>query len=221
MNSNRIWVFGAVFVILAVVAATWFIGVSPQLAQAATSTLDRTAVESQNQAHEATLDRLKADFEGLDGLNSQLEAAREVVPGDKAESTLLAEIDRLAKSNKVVVASVSLAEPLPYTPTDATDPEVIAAMGSLSAGNFMTIPITFGVVGKYGNILSFIDDLQQGTRLVLVHDLAMGEGTAKSSADATFAFAAETFVLLDSSDVAAPVVDEPAAGEVAEGTTAE
>lgn len=208
MNSNRIWVLGSVVVIIGLLVATWFLGVSPQLALSALATTDQVAVDGQNQVQQTKLNKLKADFAAIDDLNDQLDAAREVVPGDKGQSTLIAEMGKLAKSNKVSIEGLVFADPVTYAPGDSTDPDVVASIPLVSTGNFLSVPITMTLDGNYGNIMSFIDDLQNGTRLVLVHDLSLTEGQATQSSAAKVLVGAETFVLLGAADVPAPASTE-------------
>ena len=208
MNTNRIWVLGSVVIIVVILAATWFLGVSPQLATAALSTSDRVAVEAQNTVAQSTVASLKAQYENIDELTAELDAARVGMPSAKNQSPLLRDIGTYAKAAKVKVVSVSFQDPTPYIDGQSLDPELAGALGLVSSANFLVIPIELTVKGDYSKVMSFVDKLQHGDRIVLVHDLGMGEGGLGASDEVSIAISAETFVLLDSASV--PSVEAPA-----------
>jgi Tfp pilus assembly protein PilO len=218
MNSNRIWVLGSVVVIIGLLAATWFLGVSPQLSLAALSATDKIAVDGQNQIQQAKVTQLKSDFEGMDALEKELDTAREVVPNSKGQAALIAEIASIAKKNKITVEGLAFADPIPYTPGDSVDPDVVASIPLVSTGNFFTVPVTMTLQGKYGDVMDFVDEVQHGTRLVLIHDLALNEGLAKKTSEVNFSVAGETYIVLGAADVPAPAVVE---APVTDDTTTE
>ena len=218
MNSNRIWVLGSVLVIFAILVATWFLGVAPQLALAGAADDERATVEAQNVSNQATLDTLRAQFEGIDGLRSELAEVREIVPADKDQAPLLKEIGAAASKYDVDVVGVTFEDAEPYLPGDSQDPEVQGALAVVNSNNFLVIPMAMSVAGNYEDVMNFIDTIQKGDRLVLVHSLGMSEGLAKSGERVQISISAETYVLLDAANTIIPVEEESTTTAPVEGT---
>jgi len=221
MNSNRVWVIGAVLVMAVILVATWFLGVSPQLSAAALSKSDRETVENQNAAAEITLADLKTQYEGIDALKDELAVARLAVPADKDQATLLKTIGTFASKNDVVVTSLNFLDPLPYVDGVSVDPALGDALTLVNSSNFLTIPIEMNVTGDYGDVMNFVQSIQTGDRAVLVHDLSMDGGEVDNSTPVVMAISADTYVLLDAENaivVEAPAEETPEtdAGVVAE-----
>ena len=218
MNSNRIWTLGTVLVIVALVAGTWFLGASPRLAEAAVADSDRESVEGQNLVQSVKLAGLKDQFSRIDEIKANLEEARVAIPSSANLSALIGQLSALADAHPVTLTSVGFETPLPYTPTDSTDPELLAATGSVSPESFLIIPVNISFTGKYGSAMDFVDALQNGDRLFLVHDLVLNTGTMSADSDAEFSLTGQIFVLLDQetlSAAAAAVAAEAAAVEAA------
>ncbi|TBN57842.1 hypothetical protein EYE40_10820 [Glaciihabitans arcticus] len=223
MNSNRIWLFGAVALILILLAGTFFLGVSPQLEAVAKSNTERETVESQNQVQQVKLAALKKQFEQIDSLRADLAAMQAQVPTGANLSPLIGQLDKLTQKHSVDVESVTFSdpsayiEPIPVTTEDAvpveTDPELATAMMSVNGSNFFIIPVEIAVTGKYKNVMDFVDSLQKGTRLFLVHGLSLDETTVEPNSPAEMTISGQVFVLLDGAG-APPVLD-------AESTTTE
>jgi len=74
------------------------------------------------------------------------------------------------------------------------------------------------VAGNYEDVMNFIDTIQKGDRLVLVHSLGMSEGLAKSGERVQISISAETYVLLDAANTIIPVEEESTTTAPVEGT---
>jgi len=216
MNSNRLWTLGAVLVIVGLLAATWFLGVSPQLAAAQLADSERAGIETQNVANQSTLTSLKAQFEKIDELRAELAESREVVPASVQQSLLIGQIGDFAKANDVKISLASFSDPEASIAGSSTDPELSAAMALVSPESFLVVPLSMTIHGEYTDVMNFIDDLQTGTRLVLVFEVTMPEGRAKKGETVDISIAGETFVLLDAADVPVPAVDPAATPEATE-----
>jgi len=216
MNSNRIWTLGTALVIVGLLAATWFLGVSPQLSAASLADSEREGIETQNVANEATLASLKAQFEKIDELRTDLADAREAVPASVQQSLLIGQIGDFAKANDVKITLAAFDDPAASLPGTSTDPELSNALSLVTPESFLVVPLSMSIRGEYTDVMNFIDDLQNGTRLVLVFEVSMpiGDGRAKKGETVDISIAGETFVLLDAASVPAPAVD-PAADPAA------
>jgi Tfp pilus assembly protein PilO len=216
VNSSRLWTFGSIIVILALVAGTWFIGISPQLAAAAAANDSRATVEGQNARHQIELASLEKQFEEIDELRDELTQLRKTVPADGAMPDMLSELHQLAAANGVAISSVTVADPSTYAPIENTtaDPELAAALASVSSGAFLVIPIDVGVSGLYQNVMAFLSSLQNGERYFLVHDINLSTGLMATDVAAEVSLSGQAFVLLDVAP--APLASDPVAGTGAE-----
>jgi Tfp pilus assembly protein PilO len=199
VNASRLWGFGAILVIVALVGGTWFIGISPQLAAAAAANDSRETVKMQNAKHQITLAELEKQFGELDELRDELEQLRKAVPATAALPDMLRELHSLAAANGVAVSSVTVADPSTYAPIENTteDPELAAALATVSTGAFLVIPIDVGVTGLYQNVMAFIAGLQHGERLFLVHDINLSSGVMSTDSEVEVSVSGQVFVLLD------------------------
>lgn len=178
MNRNRIWVIGSVLAMVVTVAAGWFIGISPQLAVAASAKSDRTNVVTANARNEILLAKLKRDFQNIDALKNQVSTLHESVPTSADISSFVTELNSLANARKVTLKTISVSDAKPYTP--ATQVTAAKSGGAsapqtnpkITATNFVTIPVQISVTGDYGRVLDFVNDVQLGRRLFLVSALS-------------------------------------------------
>ena len=204
MTTNRIWTFGAILVIVAVLAATWFLGISPQFAAAGAAADERTSVETQNTAQEATLAELKKKFDTIDEIKAELDEARLVIPSARDKSRFSKQVDQLATKYGVTVTALTFADPVPYTPGASDDPELSVALGMVNPSNFLVIAVDVRVVGATTNVLNFIQAIQTGQRLFLLHNLQMDEGVFVGKLPIDVLLTGQTFVLLDAASVPVP-----------------
>ena len=207
MTSNRIWIAGTILLIIVLLAGTYFIGVGPQIAAAATATADRANVAAQNAGHEQALKQLKEDAKGIKKLESDLADLRMQVPDDVNQTPFIDEIGRIGAANGVRVDSVTFTDPLPYIPGTSTDPAVSAAMQSVATQGFVVIPVEITAVGTTAATMQFLRALQNSTRLVLAYEVTF-EGTddLPETDETLVTVSGEIFVLSES---AIAVVEPP------------
>lgn len=199
MNASRLWTIGSIVVIIAVVAGTWFVGISPRLTEAATANSERASIEFLNQQHAATVASLKKQFEELPDLNTQLEQLRTAVPAGDDSAALLRQLHALARSAGITVTDLTLSAPerfaLPAEPP--AEAELAAALGSVGPENFLVIPVEQTVTGEHAQIMAYLDGLQKGERAFLVHDVTFDSGIPSNSTQVSVTFSGQVFVLLD------------------------
>lgn len=216
MNTTRLMALGSVVLIVAVIAGSWFIGISPRLTETSQANTDRAAVEAQNRVQAATLASLKEQFVGMDDLRDELTEMRVAIPADANLPDLISQLNALATRNQVTVDSMLIGDPLPYATVEieSMDPELAAALTSVTAENFFIIPLEVTISGQYGNAMAFLNSVQLGGRLFLVHDLALLDGTMSNDAVVNLRISGQVFVLLESSDVAVVPAEPPPAEPV-------
>lgn len=184
MNKNRMWVIGAVLAIVVVIAAGWFIGISPQLTSASSANNERTSVMAANARNEILLAKLKRDYQNIDALKNQVATLQESVPTSADISSLVTELNTLANVRKVTLKSITVSDAKPYTPAIQAvrkgDTSAAQTNPKITSTNFVTIPVQIGITGDYGKVLDFVNDIQQGRRLFLVSAFSsMGSTNAK------------------------------------------
>ncbi len=202
MSGARLWTMGSVLVIIALVAGTWFIGISPLLAAAALSNDERANVEQQNLIHEATIVGLQQQFDDIDRLRVELDEMQAAIPEALDLPDLINELNRRSANAGVTVMSLTLGAATPYLPvagTDQADPQFAAAVAALTPENLLVVPMDLAITGDYGDVMAFVSSIQGGERLVLVHDLALVTGAMASDSVAEYTLSGQLFVLTDAS----------------------
>lgn len=224
MNTNRLWIIGTALIILALVAGTFFLGVTPQLAATAKADADRAAVQTQNAAEEAKLKLLAEQFEEIDELRDEIEALRETIPSEAGITPLIRDIGDMANASAVFVQGISFGDPFTFVPpvaVDSTFPDqaVTEAYGSVSAGNFLVIPVIVVVQSiEYDPILDFVNRLQHSERLLLGYEWGLVQKEEAGLIFWEMNMSAHIYVLLDESG---GIVVPEDAGVVDDGATAE
>ena len=199
------WIGGTIFVALVIVAAAWFLAISPMFAAAAESRAQAESTRQENQLQELKITQLKADFAKLPEYKAELAAIRGQLPADAELSAYLRQLNEIAAARSVVITSIAPAAPVAFVPAipvvvapapvaadtttttttaaDAAATTPAAPSGPVVPAGFAAIPFTLTVVGTYDNTLAFLADVQSATsRLVLVSGLA---GTAQDESEAS------------------------------------
>ncbi|PZQ90468.1 MAG: hypothetical protein DI534_04485 [Leifsonia xyli] len=129
--GTQVWGLITVVVVIGVLAAGWFLGVSPQLTAQAQADSQRAAAVAQNQGIETTiadLKKKKADLASYEKRSAEIE---KIIPSGIDGAAFIQTINDLASSTGVVVEQISLNDVVPYTPPAAA-PDAAATDGSKS-----------------------------------------------------------------------------------------
>lgn len=205
------WVGGTVFVALLIMAASYFLAISPTLATASDTRAQVQATEQSNQALQAKLTKLQVDFAKLPEYKADLAAIRVQIPTTADLSGYLRQLDTVAVAHSVTVTAVTpsapqavvpavavaatpaattaatptataTAEALPEAPSGVPAAQLVPAAAA-NVDGFAAIQLALTVVGTYDNALAFLNDVQNATpRLFLVTSLA---GSSQPKSDAT------------------------------------
>ena len=201
------WIGGTVFAALVILAATYFLAVSPMLATASDTRAEVASTQLSNDLLQLKIKKLAADFAKLPEYKADLAAIRVQIPVGADLSGYLRQLDTIAVAHSVTVTAVgpspaqtvvpavpavapaAAAAPTPApTATVSAAPAAGASAAAAPAANaapvgFAAIPFTLTVVGTYDNALAFLSDLQNATpRLFLVTGLT---GTSQPKAEAS------------------------------------
>jgi Tfp pilus assembly protein PilO len=139
VDKNRLWIIGSVLVMVVVVALGWVVGIQPQLAATAIANDQRVSVEQANAAQQASLDKLKEDFKGIDKLNQELAALSKSVPSGTDVPDYVDQLDALASANHVTLKGLTVADAEAYTPVALVAPAA-AAVPAAPAGSAAPTP---------------------------------------------------------------------------------
>lgn len=187
MKSSRSKVVVLSCLLILVLIAGWFVGIAPQLADAASANARRALILNQNAANEVILRKLKSDYIGIDELRKKLASLKVAVPSSAEISTFVTELNSLANTHRVTVRSITVNDAKPYTPvapipgsgSEASTP--ITTNPRITSSNFVVIPVQFSVTGDYSRVLDFVHEVQVGPRLFLISNLSsMGATDAKA-----------------------------------------
>jgi len=223
VDKSRLWMIGAVLVIVAIIVMGWVVGIAPKLSEARQAEADRVTTVAQNAAYDAQITTLKKEFDRLGELQADVATIQEAVPGAPEIPALIEDLSAFAQASNVVISGVTQSDAQAFDPTLLGVPAAVApvakdsaaatpapstATGSLTAvdpritpSNFVAIPLTIVVEGSYDGVLDFVSRVQHGRRLVLVNGLSVTVPNADGAVTGTMA--TFVYVLLDPGAVAA------------------
>ncbi|WP_130781952.1 hypothetical protein, partial [Cellulomonas biazotea] len=195
MRSSKAspWVIGTAVLVAALLAASWFLLVSPAFAQAAETNTTAEQVEADNALREQRISILAEQFANIETYRSELATLRASVPTDDDLAAYLRELTAAAEAHAVTLLSVTPSTPAAFvvaapepaaTPAadgaasaaadDAATTQAAAPTTSAIADGTVSIPLTLSVVGTFDNVRAFLATLQTGTQRLLVVESVTG-----------------------------------------------
>ncbi|ROP72397.1 hypothetical protein [Curtobacterium sp. PhB115] len=232
MTRNRLNMLIAVMAMVVVALAGFFLGVQPQLAQAANDHVQQTSVDATNRTTAAELARLKERSKSLPALKAELAKLTASVPGSASMSSFYGAVDKVAAGSGVKVSAITTSDAVAYTaPVPAASTEDAAATDeatatasasataapttgattatdpAISGKNFSAIPVSVSVDGSFDQALAFVGGLQDGARLFLVNTVSSSasqdSADASAAASTTWTFGGYVYVLTTDTDTTA------------------
>jgi Tfp pilus assembly protein PilO len=205
MNTNRMWILGAVAAMIVIALAGWFVGISPVVAQAAASDEQVASVTQANADSTAKLALLRQQYANIGPLQKSLDSLRKSIPVGADASAFLQELDDLSAQQGVVISSVTIASATIYTAptsgatassgaaTDATSTPTPAppvattpvAPSPSTSGQFVQIPVQIVVVGDFDAVRNFIGAIQLGPRLYLATAVSITQSAGQTGSTGT------------------------------------
>ncbi|RHA40541.1 hypothetical protein [Cellulomonas rhizosphaerae] len=202
-SKKRTWIGGTAFIAVVVAVATWFLLVSPNLAEASERRASAEDTRAFNDVLDLKLAKLKSDFGKLDDYKSELAAAEKKIPPSAKLETYLDGLDSIAVKRDVTITSVTAGTPETFvlpkvkepTPaatesadgSDATDDSSDTSSseekdkGPKVPTGLTAVPVSVTVLGTYENTMAFLDDVhQRNARVFLVSALT---GTSQKESD--------------------------------------
>jgi Tfp pilus assembly protein PilO len=218
MNSDRLWIIGAVAAMIVIAVGGWFVGISPTIAQAAAADQQVASITQSNAASQQKLALLKQQYANIGPLQKSLDSLRQSIPESADASEFLQELDNLSAAEGVSISTVSIGSATIYeapttgaaassaattgatstsTPTPTPTPTAAPVVPTATpAGQFVQIPVEITVTGSFDAVRNFVGALQLGTRLYY----ATAVDISKGSSSATGALTGSIFTLQGTSD---------------------
>lgn len=183
----RQWSVLTAVAVLAVLAAGWFLLVSPKRSSAAALRADATAQALANDTLRAQLAALTLQARNLPRERARLAVLGQKIPNSPALPTLIRRLqDAADQAGVTILGSISPGLPAVVAtgPTGAVPaPTAGAATGG---GSLLAIPVTLQVTGGFFQLEQFLANLEDLPRSFLVGQLAVTpNGTASAATTST------------------------------------
>jgi Tfp pilus assembly protein PilO len=189
MDKLKQYVVFTVLGCLVVLAAGWFLLVSPKRSDAQALRSDRDAAQASNNDLLRKLQVLKAQAKNLPKEQAKLAAVAARIPDNTAMPALVRALTGAAKSAGIELVSVTPSAPVVVAGAAAAAPAAPAATGakaavpatgsaaaSASAGQLASIPLTLSIAGGYFQVEQFVANLENLPRAMRLNNLAIAPG---------------------------------------------
>ena len=194
MTKMRQWSLLAGLAVVAVLAAGWFLLISPKRGEAS-DLRDQTATqEQQNQQLQLRLEQLKAQAKDLPAQQAKLADFHLRIPDNPALPTLVRDLTKATKAAGTDLVSLAPGQPAALTPAAATQPvapssgtttgQAAGAAASASSPLF-AVPVQLHVTGTYPQVELFINQLEGLKRSFLVTGFQIGPDQKAASGSTT------------------------------------
>ncbi|MHB1491731.1 MAG: hypothetical protein ACYCTH_14720 [Cellulomonas sp.] len=188
MRTNRStpWIVAAALASIAVLALSWLLAISPELAAADDSRSQAAQQQSQNAVLQTRIAKLADQFTHLDEYKATLATLREQIP-EKVDLTAINRgLSTLAATSGVTIMSVAATTPVGFTPVQGTGQAASApttdSAGTAAAGGatgssatpstpaaasavpkgFYAVPLSITLLGTYDQATAFLSSFQTG-----------------------------------------------------------
>ncbi len=190
MDKLKQWVALTVVGCLGIMAAGWFLLISPKKAEAEDLRTQAASQDSANAQLRTQLEVLKAQAKDLPKKQADLARVAAKIPGDPALPSLIRALTAAGTSAGVQLVSVTPGTPAAYAAAAAVAGAAPAPLPPLllptrrgsgrcrcrsaggPAGTLAQIPLTLNVVGGYFEVAQFMANLENLPRALRVTDLA-------------------------------------------------
>jgi len=212
MEKMKQWMILTALGVVGVMAAGWFLLVSPQRSHANELRGEASTVEQTTNGLRAQIAQLKQQQKGETAQQRELEKIAAQIPDNPQLPTLIRELSAAAKDAGVSLDSLAPGEPTMGTQTTGTTPA--AATSPLAQ-----IQVTISVTGTYFNVESFMRSLEHLDRALKTTGLTLapastGGGDGDSASNAPDALTGQIQALIfESPAVLPPTATTPSAAQ--------
>ena len=162
----------------------WALLVSPENSKLTSLQAQETQLQTQQTQLQAKLSSLQSEKQNLTGSCADLEKIATQIPSvqnptdvDAEESTFESQFNGLAGSSGVTLAQFSGFAPA--STTAATPPS--ASLDAGSTGDVTAVPTTLTVTGTYGQMMAFVNGLDNFPRLFVIQKFVLAYGSAATT----------------------------------------
>ena len=177
MDKMRQWSLLTALAVVGVLAAGWFLLVSPQRAHAKDLQTQASAQQASTSSLQAQVQQLKEQQKNEPAQQHKLMQIAAQIPDNPQLPALIRELSAAAHKAGVSLDSLAPAQPTPVTATATT--------GTAAAAPLAQIPVTVQVTGSYFNIESCFRSLEHIDRAMLVSGFAVNPGSGGTSTNTT------------------------------------
>ena len=229
MTLTRKWSLLAAVLIVAIVAAGWFLLTAPKRSEAADLRTQAKGVEQDNARLVQTLEILKAEQAELPSQRALLAKFRTQVPNNPALPSLIRD---LTSAGRKVGVSIDAMSPQPPTAVVVAGPAAPAVAGSTTADSSTTspawapapvaatpsslyqVPLTLVVTGSYFELEQFVNRLETLERSFRVTGFTLSQPSGTDAAPGDLSVTLQGQVFLAPTTVA-PTQTTPVASATA------
>ena len=190
MSRIQQWVAGTVVALLLIVAAGWFLAISPQKHKASSLGAQSAAQEQTNSGLRTKLSVLTAQMSTVPSEEAAVAAVTRKIPNDPAMPDYVRALTTIASQTGVELVSIAPSVPSPVTVAAARVPAAASATPSASTDaaaaapstaaapaapdvSLQAIPVGLTVQGGYFQIQQFTAALQRLARSTVVSSVAI------------------------------------------------
>jgi Tfp pilus assembly protein PilO len=174
---------------LVVALLLWALLISPQNSKLAGLQTKQTQLQSQQTQLQSKLSALQGEKQNLTGSCADLEKIATQIPSvqnptdiDAEESTFENQFNALAGSSGVTLAQFSGFAPASLTATSGTPASTTATTVPGSSPDVTAVPTTLTVTGNYGQMMAFVNGLDNFPRLFVIQRFVLTFGASAAAA---------------------------------------
>jgi Tfp pilus assembly protein PilO len=236
MSMTRRWTLLTAVLIVGILAASWFLLVSPKRSDAADLRTQETKQQQDNDALVAQLNVLKSQQLDLPKQKAQLAVLGKEIPNNPALPTLVRSLSAAGKKVGVTIVSMKpgtptgvvapvpvapvaapaatdTASPPPATGSDGAAPVPVAPVAPVPT--LYVVPLSLEVTGSYFEIEQFINKLEGMQRKFLLSGFLLKPGAAAATPGGTSVAAGDLDLSLTGQVFLAPNISTAAVAPVA------
>ncbi len=233
------WIVATAFASFVILAFSWFLAISPELAAADDSRSQAADRRSQNSLLQAKIVKLADQFTHLDEYKTTLATLREQIPEQADLTAINRDLSTLAATSGVTIVTVTATPPIAFSPvqsagkaTPAPTTDSAGAAASSTSGSststaasavpkgFYAVQLSVALTGTYDQATAFLTSFQTGpgriflaTGIVATSQQASGASggrPAVASGDLALTVTGYAYVLLGASTAPTPAPTLPA-----------
>jgi Tfp pilus assembly protein PilO len=215
MTDTRKWSAAAAVLIIAIVAAGWFLLVAPKRSHATELEGLTASQESDNVALQQKLEELKAQQADLPKQRARLAEITTKIPTNPALPSLIRDLTAAGRRIGVSIDSMAPSAPLAVT---AAAPGAVAAApapagAAASSETLLQVPLTLKVTGGYFALEQYLNKLEGLKRSFLVTGFNISDASTAGASDddRTIILSGRVFLSQPAAPAATPVA--PATSE--------